>query len=126
MMRKIEQRIVKAIQDKTEFKTPHDSVYHYADGGWAVDLLGTKVVLVTPKTKWNPLTIVLRTGGYKSATTKSRMNAVLPQIVPGLLVWQESREWFICGLGGKPVPFVGNTMVLCKVRGKWKAEPAVG
>lgn len=122
-MRKIEQRIVNAVQQKKEFQTAHDGVYHYADGGWAVDLLGTKVVLFTPKEKGIPLSVVLRTGGYQTVTTRSRMNAALRLIDPALGIYQKKHEWFITGINGKVSPFIGNTMLLQRVRGKWKATP---
>ena len=39
--------------------------------------------------------IVLDSGGWRSATTKTRMNQASNQFNLGYSVWQKSREWFV-------------------------------
>lgn len=59
--------------------------------------------------------IILRTGGYKSVTTKRKMNQASRQFNLGYGVFQKSFTWYV-EFNGKKIHFVGNTMTLERVR----------
>ena len=55
----------------------------------------------TQVVKFNEKEIILNTGGWKSNTTKTRMNQTSNQFNLGYKVWQECSEWYVqwkCGL----------------------------
>lgn len=65
-----------------------------------IRLHGTQIV-----TYWRQGAIVVNSGGYRSTTTKARMNTVLPQRFG---VFQKNHEWFVQVGGfenGHAVPF---------------------
>ena len=55
--------------------------------------------------------IVLRSGGYRSVTTKRRMN----DAVPDIRVWQRAFEWWVTPIHGNnqesPIPFHDGMVV---------------
>tara|TARA_R110002020_G_scaffold466118_1_gene688312 strand:+ start:295 stop:600 length:306 start_codon:yes stop_codon:yes gene_type:complete len=54
--------------------------------------------------------ITLNTDGYKTATTKTRMNQASNQFNLGFRVFQKAFEWFV-EYGGKVVPFEWRSKV---------------
>ncbi len=67
------------------------------DGSVAIELHGTKVVVFYP----NGL-IKLNSGGYRTSTTKKRINQYSP-----VSVYQKNFEWFL----RDGIPFVDNILV---------------
>lgn len=60
-------------------------------------------------------TIELDTGGWKTATTKTRMNQAANQFGLGFSVGQERGEWWIYPENGDPrIPFTGNRITLIR------------
>lgn len=55
--------------------------------------------------------ITLNTGGWKSNTTKLRMNQASQQFNLGYSVYQKDYSWYV-DYKGKTIPFDGNTLVL--------------
>jgi hypothetical protein len=49
----------------------------------------------TQVVKFNEKEIILNTGGWRSATTKVRMNQTSNQFGLGYQVWQERGEWYV-------------------------------
>ena len=45
--------------------------------------------------KWNEEKIILNSGGWRTATTKTRMNQASSQFGLGFDVFQKDREWFV-------------------------------
>lgn len=70
--------------------TNNTSVLKYADGSFIVTLHETPIV-----TKSKHGTLVLRTGGYKSNTTKTRMNQVSNEMGLGFMVVQKDGHWVV-------------------------------
>jgi hypothetical protein len=97
-MRKIERQMNAAITAGEDFRSANTRVYW--DGQVAkVYLYGNKIAEIGDN--W----IQLFDGGCKSATTKSRLNAILAEHgCPGECVFQEDFKWFVQQKGG-PVPF---------------------
>jgi len=52
--------------------------------------------------------ITLRTGGWFTATTKSRINQAANQFGLCFQVWQRDHKWFVSLPNGKEVPFEGE------------------
>jgi len=65
----------------------------------------TDVVSVTPKT------IRLNTGGWKTATTRTRMNQASRQYSLGYTVYQKNYSWYV-EYKGKKYNFTGRTLRL--------------
>jgi hypothetical protein len=49
----------------------------------------------TPVVSFNSDTITLRTGGYRTVTTKTRMNQTSNQFGLGFNVYQRAYQWFV-------------------------------
>jgi hypothetical protein len=68
--------------------------------------------------------VVLNSGGWRTATTKLRMNQASRQFNLGYTVTQYKREWFVryhCGENWARVPFRDN-MTVPVVPLKWTGE----
>lgn len=63
--------------------------------------------------------ITLRTGGWKTNTTKLRMNQASYQFHLGYQVFQKKGEWFIAWKG-EDIPFYGDTEILIREGGNLK------
>lgn len=61
---------------------------------------------------WNDMTITLNSGGWQSATTKTRMNQASAEYGLGYGVFQKNYEWFV-EYKGQVLPFV-NGMTLTR------------
>jgi len=72
----------------------------------------TKVVYHnTPVVEFNFSEIILNTGGYKSFTTKTRMNQASSQFDLGYHVYQEKHVWYV-DYNGETFVFKGDTITL--------------
>jgi len=65
----------------------------------------------TDVVKFTPKTITLNTGGWKTNTTKTRMNQASNQYGLGFSVSQVKGVWYVSHKG-KKIPFKGNTLKL--------------
>ena len=90
-MRKIESQTNAAIRDNKNWTKDNTSVLADAGAGCSfVFLHGNKIAEVGDNF------IRLFDGGYQTATTKSRLNAILAEHgAPGECVFQKDFEWFI-------------------------------
>ena len=61
--------------------------------------------------KWNADRIILNTGGYKTATTKARMNQTANQFGLGFQVYQQNHVWYV-GYAGLALRFLGSVIEL--------------
>jgi hypothetical protein len=75
------------------------------DGGKSIVLHSTEVV------HFDREKIILNTGGWKTATTKKRMNQASAEFDLGYHVYQADQEWFV-DYRGEVYPFVDNKVVL--------------
>lgn len=66
----------------------------------------TDVVVVRPNGR-----ITLNTGGWKTATTRTRMNQASNQFSLGFHVYQRNYKWFV-EYQGKTLEFDGSSIVL--------------
>lgn len=72
-------------------------------GAYCIVLHRTRIVCYRPDGS-----IVLNSGGFRTTTTKARMNEVLP---PGISVWQKRYDWFVT-VGGETIPFYDGMIVM--------------
>ena len=63
----------------------------------------------TPIVQWTPEQITLRTGGWRTVTTKRKMNQASLQFGLGFQVFQRKFDWFVL-FDGIETPFTGETM----------------
>jgi hypothetical protein len=67
----------------------------------------TEVVHATPQT------ITLQTGGWFTATTKTRMNQASNQYDLGYEVFQKARLWYV-NFKGETIRFITDTLTLTR------------
>ena len=65
----------------------------------------------TDVVRFNAKRIILDTGGWKTNTTKTRMNQASAQYGLGYYVYQKDFSWYV-ECNGKTLPFCGRTMEL--------------
>jgi len=105
-MRKIEQAMIEAIRNKKNFTRSNTSVYlePLPDGREVAEvyLHGNPIasVIFSHRDSSRIEEIRLSDAGWKTVTTKSRLNAVLQTFVPGAYIYQKNYRWYI-HLGGK-------------------------
>ena len=103
-MRKIEKEMNKAIANGVNWKQDNTAVVN-ADGISFVLLYGKKIAEIGEG--W----IRLFDGGYQTATTKSRLNAILEENgLPGEKVFQKAHKWFV-NYQGAPIDFFSGMML---------------
>jgi hypothetical protein len=97
-MRKIERLMNNAITKGVDFKLDNTQVVSYTNSA-DVFLFGNLIARIGET--W----IELFDGGYQTATTKSRLNAILAEHgCPGEYVFQKNYQWFV-NYNGATIPF---------------------
>ena len=103
-MRKIEIQMNQAVQSGTDFSQANTSVHHH-DGVAVVRLYGSKIAEVGDDF------ITLFDGGYRTTTTKSRLNALMNEFCsPGEGVFQKAYQWFLTA-NGATIPFESGVTI---------------
>ena len=90
---------------QTQTVGKHATAIHGANGYQIVTYHKTNVV------KWNTDQIILDTGGWKTVTTKMRMNQTSNQFDLGYHVHQTKGRWYV-EFENDEIPFDGNYVVL--------------
>lgn len=75
--------------------------------------IGRVVYVNTPIVIWTEEGITLNTGGWRSVTTKRKMNQAARQFNLGYAVEQKDFEWFVHWQGQR-IPFAGNVITLAR------------
>jgi len=97
-MRKIEQQMIDAITNGSDFKSGNTQVVTISDVSF-VYLHGNHIASVGNNF------VQLFDGGWQSVTTKSRLNAILSVCgLPGEKVFAKNFDWFVNQVGGA-IPF---------------------
>ena len=98
MARKIEIAMNQAVQSGNDFRLANTSVHHH-EGVAVVRLHGNKIAEIGDDF------MTLFDGGYRSNTTKSRLNALMEEFsAPADGVFQKAFKWFL-QVDGVTVPF---------------------
>lgn len=93
-MRKIEQQMIHAIRERKDFSSGNTKVVHSESGKYfQVYLHGNMIANGCHDSG----TIAVFDCGYRSNTTKSRLNTILKEFVPGYWVTQRDFVWYLNG-----------------------------
>lgn len=92
-MRKIESVIIKAINyEETSILSKRDRVvfepFNACNKASHVYLWNTRIAIILPDS------IIINSGGWKTVTTKSRLNSLLREYC-GVALYQKRREWYV-------------------------------
>jgi|GEM_PF-1401097 len=71
----------------------------------------------TPVVVFDDTKIELNTGGWKSATTKTRMNQASNEYGLGYNVIQKAGQWYVKMANGETIPFEGDSITIDQSRG---------
>jgi hypothetical protein len=105
-MRLIERKMNRAILDSENWKLDNTQVSNCAeDDVTFVYLHGNKIAEI------GETFIKLYTCGYKTKTTKSRLNAILSDHGNGARIYQKSFDWFVND-NGQSVPFTEGMILV--------------
>lgn len=75
--------------------------------GWQCVVYAETIIV-----RWNDDTILLNTGGWKSVTTKRKMNQASAQFGLGFGVFQRKSAWYVQIGDNKPVQYLGDTFTI--------------
>ena len=103
-MRKIESQMNQAIRNGSDFSKDNTQVVNIR-GNAFVYLHGNHIATVSDDS------LQLFDGGWRSNTTKSRLNALCSEFAYGCGVFQKNWEWFV-GKYNQTVDFVDGMIIL--------------
>jgi len=91
-MRKIEQQMNRAVVNKNDWSNSNTFVdYNSNTNCSTVVLHRTAIAVYDHKNQ----ALKLNTGGYTTVTTKSRLNAILDEVMYGAKVFQKNWDWYL-------------------------------
>ena len=91
-MRKIEQQMNRAIVNKNDWSNSNTFVEYNSVTNCSTVVLHRTAIAVFDH---NTNALKLNTGGWHSVTTKSRLNAILQELIAGARVYQKNFNWFL-------------------------------
>ena len=91
-MRKIETQMNRAIVNKNDWSNSNTFVDYNSNTDCSTVVLHRTAIAVWDH---NNEAVKLNTGGYTTNTTKSRLNAILDQVMYGARVYQKNFDWFL-------------------------------
>ena len=91
-MRKIEQQMNRAVVNKNNWSNSNTFVEYNENTNCSTVVLHRTAIAVYDH---NTQALKLNTGGWYSVTTKSRLNAILQELITGARVFQRDFNWFL-------------------------------
>ena len=91
-MRKIEQQMNEAVVNKNDWSNSNTVVDYNSNTNCSTVVLHRTAIAVYDH---NTQALKLNSGGYTSNTTKSRLNAILQELIAGASVYQKNFNWFL-------------------------------
>jgi len=91
-MRKIEQQMNRAIVNRNNWSNSNTFVEYNENTNCSTVVLHRTAIAVYDH---NTSALKLNTGGWYSVTTKSRLNAILQEVMYGASVFQKNFNWFL-------------------------------
>ena len=91
-MRKIEQQMNRAIVNKNDWSNSNTNVDYNSNTNCSTVVLHRTAIATYDH---NTQALKLNSGGYTSNTTKSRLNAILEELIAGARVYQKNWNWFL-------------------------------
>ena len=91
-MRKIEQQMNRAVVNKINWSNSNTFVDYNSNTDCSTIVLHRTAIAVYDH---NTQALKLNTGGWYSVTTKSRLNAILSELIAGARVYQKAFDWYL-------------------------------
>ena len=91
-MRKIEQQMNRAVVNKNDWSNSNTVVDYNSNTNCSTVVLHRTAIAVYDH---NTQALKLNTGGWHSVTTKSRLNAILQELIGCASVFQKNFNWFL-------------------------------
>ena len=91
-MRKIEQQMNRAIVNKNDWSNSNTKVDYNSNTNCSTVVLHRTAIATYDH---NTQALKLNSGGYTTVTTKSRLNAILDELIVGARVFQRDFIWFL-------------------------------
>ena len=91
-MRKIEQQMNRAIVNKNDWSNSNTVVDYNSNTNCSTVVLHRTAIAVYDH---NTQALKLNSGGYTTNTTKSRLNAILSELITGARVFQKQFDWYL-------------------------------
>ena len=91
-MRQIEQQMNFAITHKGNFSKSNTRVEYNENTNCSTVVLHRTAIATYDH---NTQALKLNTGGWHSVTTKSRLNAILQELIAGARVYQKAFDWYL-------------------------------
>ena len=91
-MRKIEQQMNRAVVNKNDWSKANTFVDYNSNTNCSTVVLHRTAIAVFDH---STNALKLNTGGWHSNTTKSRLNAILQELIVGASVFQRNFNWFL-------------------------------
>ena len=91
-MRQIEQQMNFAITHKGNFSKSNTRVEYNENSNCSTVVLHRTAIATYDH---NTQALKLNTGGWHSVTTKSRLNAILQELIAGARVFQKQFDWYL-------------------------------
>ena len=101
-MRRIESDMLSCVYNYRAANLGNTRVYNDFNGGGKITLFGNTIAYFD-----RSLFVTLKDGGWRTTTTKSRLNAVLNNT--GYRIRARDFEWRLCYFGEDRGPFVNDT-----------------
>ena len=92
IMRKIETQMNRAIVNKNDWSNSNTNVDYNSNTNCSTVVLHRTAIAVYDH---NTSALKLNTGGWHSNTTKSRLNAILQELIAGARVFQKNFDWYL-------------------------------
>ena len=107
-MRKIEQQMNRAIVNRNNWSNSNTNVdYNSNKDSSTIVLHRTAIAVYDHKNQ----ALKLNTGGYTTNTTKSRLNAILDEVMYGAKVFQKNFDWYL-SYNNQTVDFWDNMILV--------------
>ena len=91
-MRKIETQMNRAVVNKNDWSNSNTKVDYNSNTNCSTVVLHRTAIAVYDH---NTSALKLNTGGWHSVTTKSRLNAILQELIAGARVYQKAFDWYL-------------------------------
>ena len=91
-MRKIEQQMNRAIVNRNNWSNSNTFVEYNSNTNCSTVVLHRTAIATYDH---NTKAVKLNSGGYTTNTTKSRLNAILSELIAGARVFQRDFNWFL-------------------------------
>ena len=101
-MRQIEQQMNFALTHKGNFSKSNTRVEYNENSNCSTVVLHRTAIATYDH---NTQALKLNTGGWHSVTTKSRLNAILQELIGCASVYQKNWNWFVNLQNGGTIPF---------------------